>query len=307
MERMSMSALRAPSRERRELNEVRSLVASRAPAEGYTSHHSVCVYRFAGAATLVKSPTFGVTLGVVLHGKKIIRIGKHRWEVDRDRAVVITRDVEIESITSQESAEVPYLGVSISFSPEMVARALLTLAEAGGEHPSESVPAFVTEAEPAVLDALGRLIVASDDPLERRVLVPLVKEEILFRLLRSDAAAAVRAAVGREPDSVRILESMQYIRERSERSFSVAELARRVGMSPSHFAHRFRAVARISPMRYVREVRLERARSMLTSPGARAGEVAGRVGFASESHFTREFKRRFGEPPSHFQRRLVTA
>jgi AraC-like DNA-binding protein len=69
-------------------------------------------------------------------------------------------------------------------------------------------------------------------------------------------------------------------------------------MSPSHFAHRFRAVARVSPMRYLREVRLDAARARLLGNGSRVSEVAVEVGFESPAHFTREFKRRFGVSPS---------
>ena len=54
-------------------------------------------------------------------------------------------------------------------------------------------------------------------------------------------------------------------------------------------------------MRYLREVRLERARELLMQNGARAGEVGALVGFESPAHFTREFKRRFGEPPSQLR------
>lgn len=73
-------------------------------------------------------------------------------------------------------------------------------------------------------------------------------------------------------------------------------------MSPSHFAHRFAAVARTTPMKFPREVRLERARALLLANGTRANEVAAQVGFESPAHFTREFKRRFGAPPSTYLR-----
>ena len=69
-------------------------------------------------------------------------------------------------------------------------------------------------------------------------------------------------------------------------------------MSPSHFAHRFRAIARVSPMRYLRDVRLDAARTRLLGNGVRVSEVAIEVGFESPAHFTREFKRRFGVSPS---------
>jgi AraC-like DNA-binding protein len=127
-------------------------------------------------------------------------------------------------------------------------------------------------------------------------------DEILFRLLRSDAAAAVRSGVGASADAHRIIESMQFIREHHAKKLDVQKVARHVAMSPSHFAHRFRAVARISPMRFLREVRLDRARALLFENGARASDVALQVGFESPAHFTREFKRRFGTPPSHVLR-----
>jgi len=41
---------------------------------------------------------------------------------------------------------------------------------------------------------------------------------------------------------------------------------------------------------------------LLLEGGVRAGEVALHVGFESAPHFTREFKRRFGVPPSHYLR-----
>lgn len=83
---------------------------------------------------------------------------------------------------------------------------------------------------------------------------------------------------------------------------TVEALAKRSAMSPSHFAHRFSAVARVTPMRYLREVRLERARALLLAEGARMGEIAESVGFESSAHFAREFRRRFGLAPSRFGR-----
>jgi AraC-like DNA-binding protein len=73
-------------------------------------------------------------------------------------------------------------------------------------------------------------------------------------------------------------------------------------MSPSHYAHRFTSVVRVSPKRFLREARLERARTLLMESGARASEVATLVGLDSPAHFTREFKRRFGVTPSHYLR-----
>jgi len=194
--------------------------------------------------------------------------------------------------------ESPFLGLSLLFRPEQVAKALIALAEAGGPSSEDSTCSFQMPLDADIVDALDRLLRTLDDPLDRRLIAPLVGDEILFRLLRSNAACAVRAGVGPAQDATRILEAMQFIRANPARKLSVDSIAKTVAMSPSHFAHRFTAVARTSPMRYVREVRLERAKEMLGHHGARAGDVASRVGFESAAHFTREFKRRFGVPPS---------
>jgi AraC-like DNA-binding protein len=135
------------------------------------------------------------------------------------------------------------------------------------------------------------------DPVDAKLIAPLIVDEILLRLLRTDAAATLRASVGSPADAQRVLQVMQFIRENYADKLRVEELARRVAMSPSHFAHRFQAVARISPMRYLRQVRLEMARERLLR-GARVSEAAVEVGFESPAHFTREFKRRFGVRPS---------
>jgi AraC-like DNA-binding protein len=266
---------------------------------------AMTLYRFTRPTPLVKTATFGVTLGVVFSGAKTIRIGNRSLDVDPRRLVVVTREVAYSSLPCVASPDEPFVGLGVAFAPERVARALLALADAGGPSIPEPLPAFSLPTEAPLVDAIERLLGTLDDPLDRKLIAPLVLDELLFRLLRSDAAAAVRAGVGPPQDATRILDAMQLIRVDPARKLTVATLARAVAMSPSHFAHRFTAVARMSPMRYVREVRLERARGLLCEHGARTGEVASRVGFESAAHFTREFRRRYGEAPSQYRLRAT--
>jgi AraC-like DNA-binding protein len=283
---------------------LRDRVLALAEREGHTGIEApdLCIYRFSQPTTFTKAATFGVTLGVVVQGTKRIRVGGCEISVDPTRVLVITRETEHQSAASNASAERPFLGLSLCFGPERVARALLALAEAGGPTAKETAPAFAMPFEASLAGALERLLQTLDDPLDRKLIAPLVIDEILYRLLRSPAAAAVRSGVSHAADADRILASMQFIRTHHARDLTVHAIARHVAMSPSHFAHRFSAVARISPMRYLRSVRLDRARTLLLEQGARAGDVAAQVGFESPAHFAREFKRRFGNPPSHYLR-----
>jgi AraC-like DNA-binding protein len=114
-----------------------------------------------------------------------------------------------------------------------------------------------------------------------------------FHLLRSDGAAVGRGAVREEDTAIQL--ATRFIRENATRSLSVEDVARHAGMSPSHFAHRFSAIARVSPMRYVKHVRLELARELMIGANVRVGEAAARVGYESSSHFTRDFKLAYHE------------
>ena len=269
------------------LARVKELARAWATSDGQFSllFPDLCIYRYSEVTTIRRAATFGLTLGVALEGEKRVQLGGHELLLDPSRLLVITREREQLTAVLTAAPDRPYLGLCLCFRPERVARALVALADAGGKPSAENLPAFALPVDAGIAGALERLLLSLADPLEAKLLAPLAIEEILFRLLRSDAAATVRNAVGRAGDAERILEVMQFIESHHAEKLSVERLAKRAGMSPSHFAHRFSAVARSSPMRFLREVRLERARLRL-------------IGFESPAHFTREYKRRFGVAPS---------
>jgi len=278
---------------------VRELITDLARDEGRTplSFPGLSVCRFTAPTLYDKGETAGTTMGAVLQGAKQLRLAGRALTVPAGRMVVVTRPCAYATSVVEASRQRPYLSLSLSFPPERVARALITLAEAGGTTTQQATPAFLLDCDLGIASALERLLRLVADPVEARLLGPLIVDEILLRLLRTDAAATLRAGVGSPADAQRVLQAMQYIRENYAEKLRVDEVARRVAMSTSHFAHRFEAVARITPMRFLRQVRLERARERLIG-GARVSEVAVEVGFESPAHFTREFKRKFGFNPS---------
>jgi AraC-like DNA-binding protein len=280
---------------------LRRQVLARAPNEGLTAADGpeLCFFRFSSPATLSKVATFGVTLGVVLQGRKQLSIGGRELSLTPPNFLVVTRDTENATTLLPAGPNRPFLSLFLCFH---VARALVALSEVAEPPTREVVPAFLLPYDPQLAQALHRLVLSQDDPIDRKLLAPLITQEILLRLLRSDAAAAVRAGVGHAADAAKILEAMQFIRAHATERLTVPVIARRVAMSPSHFAHRFRAVARVSPMRYLRDVRLEQARAQLLAGNARVGDVAQGLGYESQAHFAREFKRRYGAPPTQYIR-----
>lgn len=290
------------------LQELLTALEARAHAEGMVEapYPGVHFYRASGPVRFHKVPIFGPRLIVAAQGRKIASFPAGELVYDANHYLVVTGGTQLEGRVVEASPEKPYLALCITLAPETVARTLLALSDAAPvavpPHATPGVPAFISPLDGPVASGVVRLLHALEDPLERRVVAPLVLDELVFRLLRSDAAAFVRGAV-REGDA-NIQEAMRYMRENPTRALSVEQVARHVGMSGSHFAHRFSAVARVSPMRFLKQLRLDAARELMLGQRVRAGDAAVRVGYESPSHFTRDFKQAFGSAPAEYVRRL---
>jgi AraC-like DNA-binding protein len=104
------------------------------------------------------------------------------------------------------------------------------------------------------------------------------------------------------PD-LRIAQALNLMCSELDKRWTVESLARKVGLSRAAFAKRFVLSTGTSPLRYLAELRLERAAELLRSSHASLGELATLVGYASEFALSRAFKRRYGVAPGAFRRR----
>ena len=81
------------------------------------------------------------------------------------------------------------------------------------------------------------------------------------------------------------------------RPFSLVELARTCGLSPSRFSHLFKAQMRTTPRQFSEKLRLELAGQLLTHTNLPVREIAYKAGFVDPLYFSRRFGRRFGRTP----------
>jgi len=88
--------------------------------------------------------------------------------------------------------------------------------------------------------------------------------------------------------------------------WTILNLARRVGLSRTRLAERFRHFLGESPMAYLAQWRLKLGAELLQSTEDSVAEVAAAVGYGSEPAFNRAFKREFNCPPAQFRRQRNT-
>jgi AraC-like DNA-binding protein len=111
-------------------------------------------------------------------------------------------------------------------------------------------------------------------------------------------------AGARDPDVGRALALMH---GQPSDSWTIAELAKRVGVSRSVLAERFRHFLGVPPMAYVTHWRLQLGAQMLAATRHSVAQIAAEVGYESEPAFNRAFKREFGSPPARFRMKSKAA
>ena len=107
------------------------------------------------------------------------------------------------------------------------------------------------------------------------------------------------AAISEDPA---IADALALMRARCDEPWTLASLAKEVGMSRSSFVARFHAATGAPPMTYLTRLRLARAAGTLATSTRAMCEVARAAGYDSESSFSKAFVRQFGTPPGQYRR-----
>ena len=97
---------------------------------------------------------------------------------------------------------------------------------------------------------------------------------------------------------VRVKTTIKTMEQSLSSELSVSDLSRNVNLSPTRLQQLFKKELGQSPSHYLRDLRLERAQELLQNTFLSIKEVMFRCGLKDPSHFTRDFKKRYGLTPS---------
>jgi AraC family carnitine catabolism transcriptional activator len=92
-------------------------------------------------------------------------------------------------------------------------------------------------------------------------------------------------------------QAIKLMEENLEDALSIPQICKRVRLSQRQLDRLFAQFVRKSPVLYYRDIRLDRARSLVTQTDMRLSEVAVASGFSSQGHFSRAYRERFGLAP----------
>ena len=103
----------------------------------------------------------------------------------------------------------------------------------------------------------------------------------------------------------RVAKVKQLMGDNVQRGWTLLELAQAVNLSVWRLSHIFVSEVGKSPIHYLRELRMRRAKHALETSFLSVKEIAHQVGMKDESHFIRDFKKVFGEPPTRYRLRSM--
>jgi AraC family transcriptional regulator len=146
--------------------------------------------------------------------------------------------------------------------------------------------------DPIVFDIASRFRSAARESLA----VADIERDILLRRLYGRVFATRfggRFRIRGSLDRVRLDRVIDFVEAHLEENLTLGKLAEVAALSPFHFARSFRLSTGLTPHRYVRARRLERARDMIVS-GALIRDVAARAGYENLGHFRAAYRAHFG-------------
>jgi AraC-like DNA-binding protein len=146
--------------------------------------------------------------------------------------------------------------------------------------------------------AAGRLVIKALYFGRRRPLRPSVEAAKLTALLERIQRPRTR----RRDSATAMKPVLAFIGEHYTEPIPLRDLAEMAAMSRFHFCRVFQAVAGRSLRDYVRELRLTRARELLSTSTLSMTDIALETGFYDLPHLDKAFRKRFGAAPSAFAR-----
>jgi len=277
---------------------MRALLLEKLPTEGIIETGIKGVQLFRRDTPYKKRPQmYKPQIIMLAQGKKHIYLGTKRYRYDTHHYYVQTVPLPVECEAIIEEGK-PMLGLVLTIDPQIIGEILFEME--ADLPPTRQVCNSVYDAllSDKITDAVIRLLETLNSKNEARILGPIFLKEILFKILNGENGEILRELAINNRGFYQISRVINKIHENYSQPIEIQALAREAGMSSTAFHATFKAMTSTTPLQYIKNVRLHKAKELIQKEGEKANAAAVRVGYESPSQFSREYKRSFGISPA---------
>lgn len=283
-------------------NKIKQIIENKMTEDGMleTGIKGVKLYRITESlrcAPAIYEPT---VIAIVSGTKEAILDGKS-YIYDSSKYMCCPISMPVEAGTPTASPENPLLGVYISLDTKVMTELAIeidTTASVIKKPSNAQQPQGFTLSnwDDEFTEALLRLLQLGDKPTDTAILGNSRLRELYYAILKGDAGYSAKRAFGVGNEIAR---SIEYLSTSLKEPITIEDMADRVGMSRAVFHRKFKQATTMSPIQFVKSMRLNNA-AMKIAAGMNINDAAMDVGYISSSQFSREFKRMYGQSPKQW-------
>ncbi len=244
------------------------------------------------------SYTHNPSICLIAQGRKRVLLGEESFIYDANHFLISSVDLPIIANIIEASEEQPYLGLIMELDLTEISQLIVDSELAFTQSKEAQKGIAVGELSESLLDAFVRLAELLDEGQNIKILAPIIKREIFYRLLMSEQGTRLHQIVTAGSHSHQIAKAIDWLKNNFVKPLSVGDLASFTGMSKSSFYTHFRSMTSMTPLQFQKKLRLSEARRLMLTENLDAMAATFKVGYESPSQFSREYNRLFGAPPS---------
>jgi len=241
--------------------------------------------------------TYDFCLVFVLQGKKIAYLPNKKFEYDSKNYLVVsaTLPFECETIASKEE---PYYCILIDIKKEIMNEIISSLCkEESKKCEAVKMAIFQDKVTKDLEDSIYRLLKILQSKEESNILGESILREIFYKIAIGENAHFLHKMFLKNKMEAKMTRTLRIIHTNYKEHLDIPSLAKEEDMSVSSFHTHFKKVTMLSPLQYIKKIRLNRAKDLLTRDNLQVNETAYETGYESSSQFSKDFKNYFGYPP----------
>lgn len=280
-------------------DQIKQLIESRITGDGLTETGIEGVKLFRATEAIPCTPAvYEPSVIAIVSGTKEAILGGRRYVYDNSQYLCCPMSMPVEAGTPHASVGSPLFGAYISLNPRVISELAMAMEAAGAVLPA----ARGGPVEPGIRlarwdasfsDALLRLLQLGDNEADTAVLGEARLRELYYAVLKGEAGPLARQAFGA---GNAISRSIAHLSSNLDSAMSIDDMAARAGMSRAVFHRKFKQATTMSPIQFVKSLRLNHAATKIAD-GMNVSEAAMDAGYVSPSQFSRDFKRVYGQSP----------
>ena len=241
--------------------------------------------------------TYDFCLVFVLQGKKIGYLPNKRFEYDSKNYLVVSAALPFECET-YASKEEPYTCILININKDIMYEIISSISKEESKNcKSVQMAIFQDQVTQDLENSIYRLLKILQSKEESAILGDSILREIYYRIAIGENSHFLHKMFLENKMESKMTRTLKIIHNKYNEHLDIPTLAKEEDMSVSSFHTHFKKVTSLSPLQYIKKIRLNKAKDLLTRNNLQVNETAYATGYESSSQFSKDFKSYYGYPP----------